>query len=399
MTVLLITICVLLIGIILVQIGRVTELAEKIQGEEEMQIATNKRQGIISVAFMIVFLVGCVVSAFVYKNWMLGYGPHQAASAHGGRMDTMFNITLFFTGVVFVITQIILFYFAYKYRGRKDRKATFISHNNTLEVVWTAIPAVVMAFLVINGLDAWNEIMADVGPNEEIIEVEAMGYQFAWLLRYPGADGQLGTRNYKLTSGSNPVGQDWTDLKNIDDFHPDELVLPVNKKVRVRIISRDVLHDFDLPHFRVKMDAVPGMPTYFVFTPIKTTADYREELSKYKEYQAPDPDDPTKQLWQTFEYELACAELCGNGHFSMRRIVRIVSEVEYQAWLSQQKSYYVSNIRGKDEDPFKGKLFDFEKAQGLTVAPGADTTAVSKQDTIQSTDLEADTLRKDSIEQ
>lgn len=398
MTALLIFICVALIAIIVVQIGRVTELADKIRGEEEMQIVINHRHGILSLAFVILFLIGCFVSAYVYKNWMLGYGPHEAASEHGGGIDYLFNITLFFTGIVFVITHIALFYFAYKYRGEKGKKAAFISHNNRLEVIWTAIPAVVMAFLVISGLDIWNDVMADVKPNEEIIEVEATAYQFAWLLRYPGNDNELGTRNYKLISGTNVNGQDWTDLKNVDDFFADELVLPVGKKVRVRIIARDVLHNFFLPHFRLKMDAVPGMPTYFVFTPKTTTADYRERLSKYPEYQQPDPNDPTKQLWQTFNYELACAELCGKGHFSMRKLVRIVSEDEYKVWLSQQKSYYLTSIRGNEEDPYKGKLFDFEKAQGLTVAPGADTIAVSRKDTIRSTDLEADTLAKDLIQ-
>lgn len=387
MTALLIFLCLLLIAIIVVQIGRVTELATKIRGEEEIQEVTNNYQAWLSVAFVIVFLVGCVVSALVYKNWMLGYGPHKAASAHGGRLDGLFDTTLFFTGIVFVATQIALFYFAYKYRGQRGKKAAFISHNNRLEVIWTAIPAVVMAFLVINGLDVWNEVMADIEPGEEFVEIEATGYQFAWQIRYPGPDGQLGTRNYKLISGTNLLGQDWTDLKNVDDIHADEIVLPVGKKVRVRITARDVLHNFYLPHFRLKMDAVPGMPTYFVFTPTTTTADYREELSKYPEYQAPDPDDPEHTLWENFNYELACAELCGNGHFSMRRVVRIVSEEEYQAWLSQQKSYYLTSIRNTDDDPFKGKLFDFEEGQ-----PAADTLNKSAAPA-------TDTLKTDSTPQ
>lgn len=375
MTALLIIISFLLIGVIVVQIGRVTELATKIRGEEEMQLVVNRRQAVMSLVFMVLFLLGCIISGFWYKNWMLGYGPHQAASAHGGRLDSLFDITLFFTGIVFILTQIALFYFAFKYRGEKGKRAAFISHNNRLEIIWTAIPAVVMAFLVINGLDAWNEVMADVQPGEEVIEVEATGYQFAWILRYPGADKEIGTKNYKLIKdGVNPLGQDWTDLKNLDDIHADELVLPVNKKVRVRITSRDVLHNFFLPHFRLKMDAVPGMPTYFVFTPTKTTAEYREELSNYAEYQKPDPKQPEKMLWETFNYELACAELCGNGHFSMRRIVRIVSEEEYKGWLAEQKSYYLSQIRNTDNDPFKGKIFDFEEGQPLqTSAPSADS--------------------------
>lgn len=385
MTFLLGFICLLLITVIVVQIGRVTELATKIRGEEEMQLIVNKRQATYSILFLVVFLIGCVVSAFYMKNYMLGYGPHESASAHGSSMDQLFNVTLFFTGIVFVITHIALFYFAWKYKGDKNRKASYISHDNRLEIIWTAIPAVVMAFLVINGLDTWNEVMADVDPDEDYIEIEATGYQFAWSLRYPGPDGQLGTKNYKLITGLNPLGQDWKDLKNVDDIHADKIVLPVNKKVRVRITSRDVLHNFYLPHFRLKMDAVPGMPTYFVFTPVKTTEEYREELSKYPEYQKPDPDQPELQLWETFNYELACAELCGNGHWSMRRQVEIVTEDEYNEWLSQQSSYYLSSVRGSQEDPNTDQLFPIEIEarkeefnQKLEAALTADASASAK---------------------
>lgn len=363
---LLVIICLILLAIVAVQIGRVTELAAKIRGEEEMQEQSNKRHGFIGMVFMIVFLVGCVWSSLYYKNWMLGYGPHESASAHGGSLDDLFDITLFFTGIVFVITQILLFYFANKYRGVRGRKALFMPHDNTLEIVWTAIPALVMAFLVIKGLDVWNTVMADVGPEDNELEIEATGYQFAWNIRYPGADNKLGTRDFKkIVLGSNPIGQDWTDKKNLDDFHPSEIVLPVGKKVRVRITALDVLHNFYLPHFRVKMDAIPGLPTYFVFTPTKTTEEYRRELSKYPEYNALfDQNDPELgTLWENFEYELACAELCGTGHFSMRRVVRVVSEEEYQDWLDQQQSLYLSQIRGTDEDPYKDEWLDFEIAE------------------------------------
>lgn len=364
MTALLILICLILITIVVVQIGRVTELASSIRGEEDSQYESNKWNGLLSVIFLVLFLAGTVISAWYYKNWMLGFGPHDAASAHGSKIDFLFNLTLFFTGIVFIITHIALFWFSWKYRGRKGHKADFISHNDKLEVIWTIIPAVVMALLVVGGLDAWNEIMSDVAEDEEHIEIEATGVQFNWLIRYPGADGKLGARNYKLISGLNPIGQDWTDVKNHDDLQPSEIVLPVGKKVRVRIIGRDVLHNFYLPHFRVKMDAVPGIPTYFVFTPSKTTEEYRQELSRYKEYQVPaDPADPEgKQLWEVFNYELACAELCGSGHFSMRRIVRIVSDAEYEEWLAQQSSYYLANIRNGDEDPLKGQMIEIEKS-------------------------------------
>jgi cytochrome c oxidase subunit 2 len=145
----------------------------------------------------------------------------------------------------------------------------------------------------------------------------------------------------------------------------------VGQKVRVRITAQDVLHNFYLPHFRVKMDAIPGMPTYFVFTPSKTTEEYRQELKKYAEYNVPDPADPLKMLWETFEYELACAELCGRGHYSMKRPVKIVSQEEYDTWLASQSSYYLSNIRFKESDPWTDKLFDTEvssKKEALNAA-------------------------------
>ncbi|MFZ2898583.1 MAG: cytochrome c oxidase subunit II transmembrane domain-containing protein [Saprospiraceae bacterium] len=383
MTTLLAIASILLIIVVMVQVGKVTELANKLRGEEEAEQLSNKRSGQGFLIFMVAFLVFCVGSAIYYKNWMLGYGPHEAASAHGGRLDSLFNVTLFFTGIVFVITQILLFYFAWKYSGVKGRKALFMPHDNRLEIVWTVIPAVVMTFLVISGLDAWNEVMADTKEGEEYMEIEATGYQFAWHIRYPGEDGKLGARDYKMINALNPIGQDWNDQKNWDDLHPSEIVLPVGKQVRVRITSRDVLHNFYLPHFRLKMDAVPGMPTYFVFTPSKTTEEYRRELSKYKEYQAPsDPADPNSDpLWKVFNYELACAELCGSGHYSMRRIVRIVSEDEYKTWLAEQKPYYMNSVRNTAEDPFNGQSLPGEVSEAATPAEPAavDTTTVAPQ--------------------
>jgi len=373
MTTLLAIACILLITVVVIQIGKVTELANKLKGEEEAQAASNQRTGVGFLIFLAGFLVFCIGSALYYKNWMLGFGPHESASVHGSRLDSMFNVTLFFTGLVFIITQVLLFFFAFKFAGKKGRKALYFPHDNRLEVFWTVIPAVVMTFLVIYGLDVWNDVMADVKADSEIMEIEATGYQFAWHIRYPGPDGRLGARDFKLINATNPLGQDWADPKNQDDFHPSEIVLPVGVPVRVRITARDVLHSFFLPHFRVKMDAVPGMPTYFVFTPSKTTEDYRKELSKYKEYQKPsDPANPDSDpLWKVFNYELACAELCGTGHYSMKRVVRIVTEQEYRQWLSEQKSYYATTIRNTAEDPFNGQLLPGETAPE---AVPADTT-------------------------
>jgi cytochrome c oxidase subunit 2 len=363
MSTLIVFICIALLLLVIVQIARVRDLAKQMRGAEEVDERNTNMTGYYLVAFMVAFLVISTASMLYYKNYMLGYGPHESASAHGGQIDDMMHVTFLVTFIVFVITHVLLFWYAYKYRRQAGKKAQFISHNNTLEIVWTGIPAIVMTFLVIGGLDAWNDIMGDVGANDDYMEIEAQGFQFGWQLRYPGEDGLLGRTDFRLTEGTNRFGQDWTDLKNVDDIHVNNIVLPVDKKIRVRITAKDVLHDFYLPQFRVKMDAVPGLPTYFVFTPTMTTKEWRKNLSTYEEYQVPSPTDPEKMFWETAEMELACAELCGIGHWSMRKTVTILEQDDYDAWLADQKSYYLSSIRGTDSDPNKNMLFSAEIAQ------------------------------------
>lgn len=355
MTTLLILLCVVLVAIVAVQIGKVTELAASVRGEKESEKESNDWNGKFFLVFGALFLAFVLITPKYYMSQMLWYGPNKSASAHGGTIDHLFNVTLVFTGIVFFLTHIALFWFSYKYRADENRKAYFMPHDNRLEIIWTVIPAVVMTFLVVSGLDAWNTVMADVAENEDFMEIEATGQQFAWSIRYPGADNKIGTKNWKLINGVNPLGQDWTDTKNLDDFQVDEIVLPVGKKIRVRITSKDVLHNFYLPHFRVKMDAIPGLPTYFIFTPIMTTDQYRQQLKNSPDWNTPfDEAEPTgKKRWEAFEYELACAELCGKGHYSMRKLVKIVTQEEYDAWAKTQKSWYNENIKGKAEDPFK----------------------------------------------
>ena len=305
MTALFIFLSVVLIAIVLLQIGKATELIRQIKGDDAAEAENSRWNGWLSLGFGVVFLIGCIWSAYDMRHVMLGYGL-ESASEHGGELISLFNVTLFFTGIVFVLTHIALFWFSYRYRWQKGGKVNYFPHDNKLEIWWTAIPAVVMTFLVIRGLDAWNRIMGDVRDGEDYIEVEATAQQFNWILRYPGPDGKIGTRDYRLTTGKNPLGQDWADAKNYDDLQPDKLVLPVGKKVRVRIIAKDVLHNFYLPHFYVKMDAIPGLPTYFVFTPSKTTAQYRDELRLNPAFQTPfDPAEPNgPRRWEKFDYEL-----------------------------------------------------------------------------------------------
>jgi len=195
MTTLIIILCLLLIGIVIVQLGRVSELAGKIRGEEASEDSANNFHGVMCVIFLIGFMIMAVVTTWYYKNWLLGYGPHTSASEHGELLDGVFNITVFFTAIVFVITQVLLFWFGFKYRYKKGRKTLWMPHDNKLEIIWTAVPAFIMTILVVGGLDAWNTVMADVGPDEEYMEIEATGSQFLWFIRYPGADNKLGTKN------------------------------------------------------------------------------------------------------------------------------------------------------------------------------------------------------------
>jgi cytochrome c oxidase subunit 2 len=337
--------CIVLIGLIAVQIGRVSELATQIRGERESQLSTNRFHSGFGMVFMAVFLLATIVSAWYYAPVSLYHGPVVSASEHGSAIDFLFNVTLFFTGIVFVLCHILLFYFAWRYRERENTKAVFWAHNNKLEMIWMGVPAVVMTFLVIQGIVTWNNTMTDVPANwvlgKDYIEVEGTGQQFAWILRHPGVDNQLGNRDFRMIdNASNPLGQDWSDKRNHDDFMPDVLYLPVNVPVRVRITSKDVLHNFYLPQHRVKMDAVPGMPTYFIFKPTITTDEMRQKLSQDAEWQEPYKNDPEKKRWEMFDYELACAELCGKGHYSMRRIIKIVTMEEYLKWLGEQKPYF-----------------------------------------------------------
>jgi cytochrome c oxidase subunit II len=354
MTTLIVFASIVLLVVVAVQIGRISELSAKIRGEEAAELESNHFNARFGMFFVVAFLVMCVASAWYYKNYMLGYGPLELASEHGPKIQTLFNVTLFFTGIVFIVTHIALFWFAYKYRGEKGKKVLFIPHDNKLEVIWTVIPAVVMCGLVVGGLLTWNEVMSDVKEGEDVLEIEATGYQFAWEMRYPGADNALGTKYFRnITPGTNDLGIDFNDVKSQDDIvlSSGEIVIPKGKKIRVRITAKDVLHNFYLPHFTVKMDAIPGLPTYFIFTPTKTTEEYRMQLKAYPEYNVPaDPKEPNgPKKWEVFNYELACAELCGKGHYSMRRIVKVVNQDEYNKWASEQKPFFTENIEGKVE--------------------------------------------------
>jgi len=307
----------ILLFLVVLQISKASELVGILRGEEKSEASQYKTNSNLMAVVGILFLIISVVTMFTYKKTYLPV----SASEHGVWIDQLIMVTLVFTGVVFVITQILLFWFVYKYQYSSTRRALYFPDDNRLELIWTIVPAIVLTILVAMGLQKWFMIFQPV-PTEALV-IEATARQFRWTIRYPGMDNALGTRDFTLVNQDNELGIKWNEKASHDDFLAEEIVLPVNKPVLVKIGSLDVLHNFYLPHFRLKMDAVPGVPTQFWFRPT-ITSDSMRLITGNKD----------------FNYELACNQLCGSGHYNMRKVVRIVSDQEYQAWKKEQKAMY-----------------------------------------------------------
>ena len=309
----LIVLALALIFIVVIQIARTSELLSTIKGEGVVSKNGNNLIAISLLVYGILFLVLTTWSAFYYMDLMT---PVIAAEEGQIIWDT-FILSLVPIVIVFFITQFLLFAFAYKYRAKEGKTAFYFPHNNKLEVIWTAVPAIVLTILVANGIENWNKITDD--PSEDAHLVEATGQQFSWIIRYPGKDGELGERQFELIDGVNTLGINWEDPRSNDDFFPNDIVLKVGQEVQFKLGAKDVLHNFNLPHFNMKMDCVPGIPTRIVVTPTMTTKEAREIQNN--------PD---------FNFELTCAELCGSAHWNMRKKVIILEEAEYNQWLSEQ---------------------------------------------------------------
>lgn len=314
----LLIVIILLAFLVIFQIAKASEYVSILKGEEQVKKQNNRVNGFLMIAFLVLGLFGVwYCNKLYYPGNLFSWG---SASKEGIAIDNMMWMTLYVTGFVFFLTQILLFWFAYKYQHSDKRKALYYAHNNRLEFIWTAIPAIVLTILVGFGLKYWFEFTGDAPKDSQIIEIT--GHQFGWQMRYPGEDGVLGRKSWKLVNAAkgNPLGIDWDDEASRDDIHvPTTMYVVKNKPVKLVIHSQDVIHDVGLPAFRLKMDAVPGMPTTLFFTPLYTTEEMRERTG--------DPD---------FEFEIVCDQLCGIGHFSMRGVIKVVTELEYKAWLRKQ---------------------------------------------------------------
>ncbi len=324
MTSLIIGLGVLLILIILYLIFRVSSLVSVAKGKSKDEDRVDSSND-LNAALFIVFMVVSLAGFFWYSVEYFDDYNLPIASKHGAHTDFLFWITMAVTVAAFVIISIIAFVFMYKYRYKAGRKAKFYPDNHHLELAWTIIPAIVLAILIFTGLRSWNDITAPASEDAEVVEI--VGQQFAWTARYPGVkDNKLGGFNFRLIDAVNEFGLDLTDKNSFDDFKSLELHIPKGKEVLLRIRAKDVIHSVYLPHFRVKMDAVPGMTTVFKFTATKTTQEMRDELNN-----------------QNFNYEMACAEICGQGHFSMRMVVVVHEEDDYEQWKQGQEAWLKQN--------------------------------------------------------
>jgi len=252
---------------------------------------------------LIVLVVGSVVFHLLSPWWW------TPIASNWDYIDHTIIITFWITGVVFVAIILFMAYCLFRFRHQTGTRAAYEPENKKLEWWLTILTSVGVAGMLTPGLFVWNQF---VTVPEEADVIEVLGQQWQWNFRLPGKDGVLGTSDTRNVSPENPFGLNPNDPNGQDDvlIQGQDLHIPLNRPVKVLLRSIDVLHDFYVPQFRAKMDLVPGMVTYFWFTPIRTGT-----------------------------FESICAELCGTGHYTMRAVVVVDEEGAYQAWLQEQSTF------------------------------------------------------------
>ena len=352
MTTLLTLAVLVLVAIAIWQMTKIFELSQLKNDNQEIANDTdNKNNGYLLFAFLI-FIYGITIFSFwKYTKFLLP----EAASAHGGEYDYLMLVSFIIIFIVQTITQALLHYFGYKYRGEKGKKALFYADNDRLEFIWTIIPVIVLAGLILWGLYTWTNIM-DVNDEDDPMMVELYAQQFSWTARYGGADNVLGGANVRMIDidRANVMGLDEADAYAADDIIVKELHLPVGRKVNFKMRSQDVLHSAYMPHFRAQMNCVPGMITEFSFTPIYTTEEMRrnpdvvDKVKRTNKIRAEKSATGTETLdpWE-FDYILLCNKICGKSHYNMQMKIIVETEEEYNEWMAQQKTFAQTVI--KDE--------------------------------------------------
>jgi cytochrome c oxidase subunit 2 len=344
---LLVIVVLVLLAVALWQLTKIFDLTQVGSSSDDSQIASdndNNVQGYIMFGFLAFIYIFTIYGLLKWGNLVL----HTPASEHGTLVDSLMNITWVLIFTVQVITQGLLHWFSFKYKGNKNNKALFFADSNKLEAIWSIIPSVVLAVLILYGLYAWNNIMF-VDKDEDVIEIELYAQQFKWTARYAGSDNVLGKANVRLIEGINTLGVDMSDPNAQDDIVVTELHIPKGKKVHFKMRSQDVLHSAYFPHFRAQMNCVPGMVTEFAFIATYTTAEYRElpfmvekvaNINKLRAAQSADLIAKGESALDpyTFDYLLLCNKICGASHYNMQMKVIVDSPEDYKKWLSEKST-------------------------------------------------------------
>ncbi|GAA3779617.1 cytochrome c oxidase subunit II [Corallibacter vietnamensis] len=356
MTAFLTIIIVLFIAVAIWQMVKIFDLAQ-VGSSSDSSVATdydNKLNAYLMLGFLAFIYIITIVCFVKWGDLPL---LSNSASEHGPQIDNLMIISLVIIFIVQTVTQFLLHYFAYKYRGEKGKKALFYADNNTLEAIWTIIPVIVLAGLIIYGLFTWTSIM-NIDQDEDPIVVELYAQQFSWTARYAGKDNTLGKANVRLINldNANILGVDESDPNAQDDVITKELHLPVGRPVLFKMRSQDVLHSAYMPHFRAQMNCVPGMITQFGFTPTVTTADMRQtpqiiekvqhineiRVEKSKEL-ATKGEAPLDRY--EFDYLLLCNKICGKSHYNMQMKIVVETQEEFEAWMKEQKEFKDSLLK------------------------------------------------------
>ncbi|NHM02259.1 cytochrome c oxidase subunit II [Flavobacterium difficile] len=344
---LLILLIIVLLGIAAWQLSKIYSLTQIGTKRDDSGIANdrdNNINGYLMFAFVAFIYIVTIISFVKCGSFVLD----TPASEHGKDYDNLMNISFVIIFIVQTFTQFLLHYFAFKYRGKEGQKALYFADNNKLEAIWTIIPVIVLAVLILYGLYTWNQIMY-VDEDEEVINIELYAKQFGWEARYSGEDNTLGKANVRYIKDVNTLGVDMADAASQDDKVVAEIHLPVGKKIHFRMRSQDVLHSAYMPHFRAQMNCVPGMVTEFAFVPTITTADMRatdmmmkkvdgiNKIRAKKSQKLIAEGKPALEPY-TFDYLLLCNKICGASHYNMQLKIIVESEADYKKWLASQKT-------------------------------------------------------------
>ena len=257
--------------------------------------------------FVAIIFALIIVASIIFHFWSPWWWTPVASN--WGNIDDTIVLSFWVTGAVFVAVCLFMYYCVWAYRYRPDRKAEYKPEDKKLEFRLTWLTALGVAALLAPGLVVWNKFIT---VPENALKIEVVAYQWGWNYRLPGADGVLGKTSIGLVSDDNPYGLDISDPNSKDDIivMDADLHLEINQPVKVELRSLDVLHNFYVPQFRAKMDMLPGIITYYWFTPEKKG-----------------------------DYEVLCAEYCGTGHYAMRGRVLVDEEKDYSNWLAKQISF------------------------------------------------------------